>query len=115
MIDPKKAAGPDGLDPFFLKTSAPIIAKLITDIFNLSVSTRKFPDLWKQAYVTPLLKPGNPTKLNNYRPISDLSAMAKIMQSLASDQLKLFLESHNILNPMHSGFRAKHSTVTATP
>ncbi len=65
----------------------------------------------KSAYVTPLLKGSNP---NNYRPISKLSALAKVLEGLISDQLKDYLETKNILNDLQSGFRKKHSTVTAT-
>lgn len=113
-LDPKKAAGPDGIDPYFLKIAAPIVAQSVADIFNLSISTQKLPVVWKQSFVSPLLKSGDPSDLNNYRPISNLSALAKILESLVSAQLKIFIDSQNILNPMQSGFRTKHSTVTAS-
>ena len=55
----------------------------------------------------PLLK--GPIQLNNYRPISNLSLVAKILESLVSNQLKDFLQTNAII----SGFRKKHSTTTA--
>ena len=112
-LDPKKSSGPDGLDPYFLRLSAMVIAQPITDIFNLSLSTQSLPEVWKQAHVSPLLKAGDPCDVNNYRPISNLSALAKILEGQVSTQVKNFLEAHLILTPMQSGFRAKHSTVTA--
>lgn len=112
-LDSKKAAGPDGLDPYFLKLLAPVLAQPVTDILNLSICTQAVPDMWKQVFVSPLLKAGDPTDLNNYHPISNLCVLAKILESLVADQMKKFIEQHNNLSPMQSGFRPKHSTVTA--
>ena len=82
-------------------------------IFNLSLLSQSLPDVWKQAHVSPLLKAGDPCEVNNYRPISNLSALAKILESQVSTQIKRFLDTNLILSPMQSGFRPKHSTVTA--
>ncbi|KAF7643591.1 hypothetical protein LDENG_00236790, partial [Lucifuga dentata] len=51
--------------------------------------------------------------LNNYHPISKLPCLAKILESLVNDHLKSFLTEHSVLNPHQSGFRSKHSTITA--
>lgn len=91
-----------------------VIADPITYIFNLSIALNVVPVAWKKAYVTLLLKAGDPSDMNNYRPISNLTVLAKIMESLVVSQLKHHLASCNILSDMQSGFRAKHSTVTAT-
>jgi len=71
-LDSKKSAGPDSLVPFFLKLAADLIAEPLTSIFNLSLSTNKLPKVWKSAFVLPLLKGGEPSVVNNYRPISKL-------------------------------------------
>ena len=113
-IDPKKSSGPDGLDPALLKLAANIIAEPLAYIFNLSLSSNVIPDIWKFAHVLPLLKGGDPFILDNYRPISKLSVLAKILESLVNFQLKDFLQSHNILSQTQSGFRAQHSTISAT-
>lgn len=113
-IDPKKAAGPDGLDPFLLKTAAAVIAKPVTLLFNMSISLNQVPTIWKQAFITPLFKAGDRSDVNNYRPISNLSALSKILESLVATQIKSHLESNGILDEMQSGFRSRHSTVTAT-
>ncbi len=86
----------------------------LTHIFNLTIETGLIPSVLKSAYVTPLLKGGDRSNPNNYRPISKLSALAKVLEGLISDQLKDYLETKNILNDLQSGFRKKHSTVTAT-
>ncbi len=65
------------------------------------------------AHILPLLKGGERSSINNYRPISNLSPLAKILESLVSDQLKDFLCFNDILSCYQSGFRKSHSTVTA--
>ena len=69
---------------------------------------------WKSAYVLPLLKGGEATILNNYRPISKLSVLAKVLERLVSEQVKEFLCTNDILSKHQSGFRKQHSTITAT-
>ena len=113
-IDARKSTGEDGLDPFFLKLAAPLIYEEITHIFNLSLLLGTFPISWKTAHVTPLHKGGDRGDLNNYRPISKLSCLAKIMESLVNNQVKIFLSEHSVLSPHQSGFREKHSTISAT-
>lgn len=112
-IDTRKSTGEDNVDPFFLKLAAPLITEQITYIFNLSISTGIVPSIWKTAHVFPLHKGGDRSDLNNYRPISKLSCLAKILESLVNNQLKAFLSNHSVLSPHQSGFRAKHSTISA--
>lgn len=63
--------------------------------------------------VTLLLKGGDPADPNNYRPISRLSVLAEVFESLINDQLKQYLSVNNILQDYQSGFRMGHSTITA--
>ena len=113
-LDPAKSAGPDKLEPLFLKLAVDFIAEPLTHIFNLTFSNNEIPNIWKSAYVLPLLKGGDPTVLNNYRPISKLCVLAKVLEKCVSDQLKDFLDVNNILSQHQSGFRKRHSTITAT-
>ena len=69
---------------------------------------------WKIARVTPLLKAGNRSDMGNYRPISVLPIMGKVLERVVHDQLYSFLEDHNLLHPAQSGFRPAHSTITCT-
>jgi exonuclease III len=112
-IDQKKSTGDDKLDPFFLKTSATVIFEYITHIFNLSITTGVIPSTWKTAHVLPLHKGGDTYNMNNYRPISKLSCLSKILESLINSQLKSFLSLSSFLSPSQSGFRARHSTISA--
>ena len=112
-INPRKYMGEDNLDPFSINLSALIISKQITHIFNLSISSGTVPKVWKKAHVIPLHKGGDKSDLNNYRPISKLPCLAKILESVINTQLKTFLSSASILSPFQSGFSAGHSTVSA--
>ncbi len=112
-LDHRKCAGPDLIDPYFLKLAADFVAEPLTHLFNLTVQTKEIPMIWKSAFVLPLLKGEDPSTLNNYRPISNLSLLAKILESLVSDQLKEFLYTTEILSMHQSGLRKRHSTITA--
>ena len=52
-LDPQKTSGSDGLDPFFFNVAAPIIAKPVSDLFNLSVLSGEVPIAWKAVTVHP--------------------------------------------------------------
>uniref|UniRef100_A0A669EJS2 Reverse transcriptase domain-containing protein n=1 Tax=Oreochromis niloticus TaxID=8128 RepID=A0A669EJS2_ORENI len=112
-LDQKKPPGPDLIEPYFLKTAADYIAQPLTILFNLSIQNNEIPFVWKSACVTPILKGGDPAILTNYRPISNLCVLAKVLESLVSEQLKEFLYSKEILSKLQSGFRKQHSAVTA--
>lgn len=71
------------------------------------------PSSWKSAFVLPLLKGGDPSVLDNYRPISRLSVIAIAFDSLVNEQLKHFSSDNKILSQTQSGFRQGHSTITA--
>ncbi|XP_050342349.1 serine/arginine repetitive matrix protein 2-like [Nymphalis io] len=85
----------------------------ITCIFNNSINSCTFPDSWKDAQIIPLPKKNNPSSYGDYRPISILPFLSKVLERLVHQQLNLFLSSYNLLNPFQSGFRSGHSTATA--
>ena len=107
------SAGPDGIEAKFVKLAAHVLMYPLADLFNLSLSTASIPSLWKCARVTPIFKNGSATDMNNYRPISIISFIAKVFEKLIFIQLSHFLESSNILSPFQSGFRPNFSTTTA--
>ena len=97
-----------------LKHAAPIICHSLAYICNLSLITATFPSEWKLAKVTPIYKDGCKSDEGNYRPISVLSIISKIIERAVHDQLYEFLTKCNILNPAQSGFRRNHLT-NSTP
>ena len=90
---------------------APILALLI----NLSILQAVLPASQKQAIIRPRLKkPGlDPSDPANYRPISNLSFISKLIERVVHRQLSTFVETNQLLPPTQSGFRRFHSTETA--
>ena len=80
---------------------------------NLSISQRKFPCLWKVAKVAPLHKKEEVIYPKNYRPVSLLPVISKVLERAIFEQMIKYLEENNLLHPSHHGFRSGHSTVTA--
>ena len=84
-----------------------ILAKLI----NLSFSTGCFPDVLKTAKVIPFFKKDSSLEVSNYRPISLLSNIDKIIEKLMYARVIKFLEQSKSIYSMQFGFRKKHSTI----
>ena len=72
-----------------------------------------FPDILKQAKVTPIYKSGSHKLINSYRPISILSTLSKIFEKLMCKRFNNFLEMNNILCKQQFGFRSNSSTSDA--
>ena len=109
-INPKKSTGSDDLPGIFTNISAPIVAETLSKLFNLSIRNGEYPDALKIAKVIPIYKKGEHTDINNYRPISILTHLNKIFETIICSQMKSFLDKHNIFYKYQYGFREKHST-----
>ncbi len=113
MISINKATGMDDIPAKLLKLAAPYIAKSLAHICNVSLKNGTIPNEWKYAKVTPIHKGGDTNDLNNYRPISVLPIISKILERSVHDQIYSYLQENNILSTEQSGFRPNHSTETA--
>ena len=111
-VSTKKTAGFDNLPAYLIKEAAPVIAPVITSIINSSLRSGKVPVQWKRARVTPVFKGGDKTQMNNYRPISTLPILSKVLERVVYNQLSQHLESNNLLPPQQSGFRPAFSTTS---
>ena len=87
-----------------------MIADCVTHLVNLSIKSGMVPSEWKQAKVVPLFKSGNKDDLDNYRPISILPILSKILEKAVFHQLHSYRSKNSLLSPYQSGFRASHST-----
>jgi len=87
----------------------------MTSIINISLQTDTFPKAFKHGLVTPLLKkPGLDREvLSNYRPITNLSFISKVLERIVANQLDNPFSDHDILSPSQPVYRAYHSTETA--
>lgn len=112
---PTKSCKLDPLPTWLVKTCLPELVPIITKIVNLSMSKGIFPDNCKVAHVTPVLKKSSLNKdcLQNYRPISNLSFISKVIEKVVLSQLMDHLCSANLLEPYQSAYKPGHSTETA--
>lgn len=112
-IDITKATGLDNIGPRLLKLAAPFISYSLMYICNHSILSSNFPDKWKEGKVKPLYKNGSRDDTNNYRPISILPVISKLLEKHVHDSLMSFLTAHKLLHSTQSGFRPNHSCETA--
>ena len=111
-INPSKATSLDNIAGKFLKDGASALAEPVTELCNLSILQSKFPDGCKQAKLKPLFKKGSKDDPKNYRPISLLPQLSKIIEKTIHNQVQKYLDEKKILYRYQSGFRAHHSTDT---
>ena len=104
--------GIDEINTRFLKDSLPVTALIITQILNLFIETNTIPDLWKTGVITPIYKGGELIAIN-FRPITLLPVISKVLEKLIVEQLLDFLESNKILNSRQFGFRKKSNVSMA--
>lgn len=106
------------LDPFpstLLKANLSVVSPFITKIINLSLLVGHIPSALKTAVIRPLLKKPtmDPEVLSNYRPISNLPFLSKVLEKIVAAQLHVHLKHNNLFEKFQSGFRPGHSTETA--
>ena len=113
-IKRSKSTGIDDLPPNMLKDAAPAISAPLTYLINQSLETGLFPTAWKAAKIIPIHKSGSYSNLDNYRPISILPVLSKVIEKVIHRQLLTFLEESKLLSKFQFGFRPKLSTELAT-
>ena len=103
----------DGLDNFSLKVAADIIDHPLHYIVNMSILQRTFPKAWKFSKVIPLHKKLCKLDRKNYRPVSILSPLGKILEKVVFNQMYTYFERNKIFNKNMHGYRHGRSTETA--
>ena len=106
----KKAVGLDDISSLFLRDGADCIIGPITHIINTSIITETVPAAFKEAKVIPLFKKGSTLDPGNYRPVSILNVLSKILERAVHSQLSEYLEKRGLLFENQSGFRSGYST-----
>ena len=106
-----KSSGPDKIPNKLLKMSALLLAKPLTNLFNKSLKSGKFPSAWKKACITPVFKKkGSKSDPTNYRPISLLPNLSKILEKVVFAKIYGHLIENELLTEKQSGYRPGHST-----
>jgi exonuclease III len=105
----------DAIPTSLLKDCFDILGPFLTRLINLSLSEGCFPHSFTKAIVHPLLKKPSldPDNLSNYRPISQLNFISKLLERIVAKQIEEHLSSHALFLPFQSAYRKFHSTETA--
>ena len=93
-----------------LKYYITLFVLLINQVLNTGI----FPNELKIAKVIPIFKKDDPTLLKNYRPISLLSTLSKVIEKIIFTQLSLYFNENKLIFDDQYGFRSKHSTEYAS-
>lgn len=111
-LKPNKSTGLDDISPRFLRDGAHILSDVIMHLVNLSISSKTVPNCTKKAKVVPLYKKGSRLDVGNYRPVSILTSISKILERAVYVQVVEHCKSNNIIYPLQSGFQKHYSTDT---
>ena len=102
----------DDISPRFLKDGAAFLVDPIAHIVNFSILSESVPSGFKKARVKPLYKKGSRLELGNYRPVSILPVLSKILERAVNEQLNAYLSKKGLLYGFQSGFQKGYSTET---
>ena len=109
-LDASKATGPDELPAKILKGTAEVIAPSLTELFNKLLRLGCLPEDWKLANIVPVFKKDNKEQAENYRPISLLSIVSKVMERCLFNAIRDHV--FNLIGACQHGFIAERSCVT---
>ena len=111
---PCKSCPSDPIPTNLLKQCIDEINPILTEIINGSLSEGLFPESFKEATITPLLKKaGLDLTVSNYRPVSNLVFISKIIERAVADQLVNHISLNGLQDPLQSAYKQYHSTETA--
>ena len=108
-LDVTKAVGSDNISPRLLRQCADELARPLATIFNQCLRTSRWPSTWKVASVVPVHKKNEKTVAKNYRPVSLLPVLSKVLESIVASRVTEHLEKHHLLCARQFGFRPGRS------
>ena len=115
LIDTLKsdvAVGDDFVDAKLIKDAKLVIAPILTEIINIGYEKSTFPDSMKSARIKPIHKKNSTEEIENYRPISILPTLSKLIERDASNQMMEFFEKNKSLSKHQHAYQKGHSTIT---
>jgi len=114
LSSPCKTSPQDPIPAWLLKQHVNTLAPALTRIINLSLGSGVFPDSMKTASVRPLIKKStlNSEELKNYRPVSNLSYLSKLLERIVASRLSSHMVANNLYEPTQAAYREHHGTET---
>lgn len=112
-LNSASAVGCDGISTVLVKSARHILIPIMCHIFNLVFTTGVFPSVFKTGLVHPIYKGGTRDRVDNYRPISVLTTLSKILEKIINNRLLSYLQAQNIIAENQYGFRSGRSTEDA--
>ena len=109
-LDTNGAKGPDRILNKILKNLPSSLSKSFLLLFNLIVKKASFPTAWKQSEIKAIYKEGDKQQVPNYRRISSLSSVSRVLEKLIFDKFYSVVSSH--ISAQQHGFGKKRSTIT---
>ena len=112
---PAKSCMLDPIPTWLIKESRSEVLPVMTNIINSSLRSSQVPKSMKSAIVTPLLKKStlDPDILKNYRPVSNLSYISKLLERVVAGRLTDYMTENNLHEHLQSAYKPGHSTETA--
>ena len=110
-LNPNTASGYDNISAYFLRLGNEVLALILTAYFTWAFEKGIFPCTFKTAKVVPIFKTGNKNSANNYRPISLLPSLSKVLKKLIKIRLVKFFDKYNILYDYQYKFKEGHSVL----
>lgn len=108
-LDEKKAVAPQDISPRVLRQCAAELARPLASLFNHCLSNATWPEMWKGSSVVPLHKKNAKTEAKNYRPVSLLPVLSKVLETVVASRVTRHLERHHLLSNRQFGFRQGRS------
>ena len=103
-MDTTKSTGLDGISPKMLKCTSICVVLSLSKLFKVSISTGVFPDAWKLGRITPIPKGTNSHLPSNYRPISVLSDISKLIEHHIKVITEDLLQVNSLISARKLGF-----------
>ena len=110
-LETSKAVGPDEIPVIVIKNLIPELAPILSKLFNRCIKEGCFPQYWRKSSVCPVFKnSGQHNDPSKYRPISLLSIISKVFESIIKNHITHHLEKHSLLSDNQYGFQPSRST-----
>jgi hypothetical protein len=109
----KPSCGLDQVNTMIIKAGGELLVVALWHIINTSILSGQVPKKWKEAKIIPLFKKGDAKECANYRPVSNLSVMSKVLEMVVNSQISKYCDKHDIIPKSQHGFQKSKSTMTA--